>query len=95
MADRALVEQAAADIIAAVTAEFPGTTFELDFDTPRDDYEDAFLWLTPDDPDPENLNEVWAYAIKLVQDVYDEKDVYLVARVRGGVIIRERDYESE
>jgi hypothetical protein len=95
VADRALVEQAANDIIAAVTAEFAGTSFELDFETQRDDYEDAFLWLTPADSDPERVNEVWAYAIKLVQDVYNEKDVYLVARVRGSVVIRDREYETE
>ena len=95
MADRAIVEQVAGDIIAAVVAEFPGTGLELDFETPRDDYEDAFLWLAPTDTEPEVVNEVWAYAIKLVQQAYDEKDVYLVSRVRGAVIIREREYESE
>lgn len=91
MAERATVERAGHEIMAAVSAEFPDVSLTLDFETPRDDYEDAYLWLTSPDADPEHLNEVWAYTIKLVQAAYDTEDVYLVARVRGAIIIRDRE----
>ena len=35
--------------------------------------------------------QIWGYAIKLVQDAYQAGDVYLVARMKGaGIIDRER-----
>ena len=91
MAERSLVEPLAAEIIAEVSREFPRASLELDFDAPRDDHEDAYLWVTPGTADREEINDLWGFVIKLVQDAYQERDVYLVARMRGaGVIIRER-----
>lgn len=94
MTERATVERAGYEIMAAVSAEFPDAKLALDFETPRDDYEDAYLWLTSPDTDPEHLNEVWAYTIKLVQAAYETEDVYLTARVRGAIIIRDREADS-
>lgn len=91
MATREEAERVAGRIIEAVTREFPGVSLELDFDSPRDDHEDARLWITPGTDDREEINEIWGYAIRLVQDAYNGEDVYLVARMKGaGVIERER-----
>ena len=91
MATREDAERAAGRIIEAVTREFPGVSLQLDFESPRDDHEDARLWITANTDDREEINEIWGYAIKLVQDVYNDEDVYLVARMKGaGVIARER-----
>ena len=91
MASREDTERVARAIIDAVAREFPGVALHLDFDTPRDDHEDAHLWITPGTEDREEINEIWGYAIKLVQDAYNDEDVYLVARMKGvGVIDRER-----
>ncbi len=91
MATREDTERIAAKIIDAVSHEFPGVALALDFDTPRDDHEDAHLWISPGTDDREEINEIWGYAIKLVQDAYNGEDVYLVARMKGaGVIDRER-----
>ena len=91
MATREEAERVAGRIIDAVVREFPGVGLQLDFDSPRDDHEDARLWITPGTDDREEINEIWGYAIRLVQDAYNEEDVYLVARMKGaGIIDRER-----
>ncbi|MEX0801238.1 MAG: hypothetical protein WD379_08475 [Dehalococcoidia bacterium] len=96
MADRADVERVAARIIEAVSREFPGVTLALDFGTPTDDHEDAYLWIDAPTTEREEVNEIWGYAIKLVQDAFSDEDVYLVARMRGaGIIDRERTGDKE
>jgi hypothetical protein len=96
MADRENTERVAAQIIEAVTREFPSVAVMLDFETERDDQEDAFLWITPGTDDREDINDIWGYAIKLVQDAYNDEDVYLVARMKGvGVIDRERSQDAD
>lgn len=96
MATREDTERVARRIIDAVTREFPGVTLHLDFDTPRDDHEDAHLWITPGTGDREEINEIWGYVIKLVQDAYNDEDVYLVARMKGaGIIDRERPSDAD
>lgn len=96
MANRAETEHAAAQIIEDIEREFPGIAVQLDFDTPRDDHEDAYLWITPGTEDSEEIKEIWGYAIKLVQDAYNETDVYFVARIRGaGTIDRERQSDAD
>jgi hypothetical protein len=91
MATREDAERAAGRIIEAVTREFPGVSLQLDFESPRDDHEDARLWISANTDDREEINDIWGYAIKLVQDAYNDEDVYLVARMKGvGVIDRER-----
>ncbi len=96
MAERAETERIAAAIVEAVTGEFPGVQMTVDFETPRDDHEDAFLWIRPGTDDREEINEIWGYAIKLVQDAYRDEDVYLVARMRGvGVVDRERTGDAD
>lgn len=96
MATREDTERVAAGIIDAVTREFPGVTLQLDFDSPRDDHEDARLWITADTDDREEINEIWGYVIKLVQDAYNDEDVYLVARMKGaGIIDRERPSDAD
>lgn len=83
-------------VIEAVSREFPSVSLELDFDTPRDDHEDAYLWITPDSDEREEVNELWAFVVHHVQAAFDEEDVYLVARVRGvGPIIRDRPQDKE
>lgn len=96
MAERPMVESVAGEIIHTVSREFPGVALELDFETPRDDHEDAYLWITPNTEDREEINEIWAVAIKMVQDAFEDRDVYLVARMRGaGAIIRDRPLDKE
>jgi len=96
MATREDAERVASRIIDAVTREFPGVSLQLDFDSPRDDHEDARLWITPGTDDREEINEIWGYAVKLVQDAYNEEDVYLVPRMKGvGVIDRERPSDAD
>ncbi len=96
MANREATERIGRAITDAVTREFPGVALRLDFDTPRDDHEDAYLWITANTDDREEINDIWGYAIKLVQDAYDEKDVYLVARMKGvGIIDRERPSDAD
>jgi hypothetical protein len=96
MADRETTERVARTLITAVQREFPGVTISLDFDTERDDYEDAFLWIVPATEDRDEINEIWGYAIKLVQDAYNDEDVFLVARMKGvGVIDRERPSDAD
>ena len=96
MASRAETEHAAAQIIEDITREFPGVTVRLDLETPRDEHEDAYLWITPGSDDTEEIKEIWGYAIKLVQDAYNEADVYFVARIKGaGIIERERPSDAD
>jgi hypothetical protein len=96
MADRETIERVAGGIIAAVEREFKGVSLRLDFETETGDHEDAFLWMTADTDDREEINEIWGFAIKLVQDAYNEDDVYLVARMKGvGVIDRERSMDAD
>jgi hypothetical protein len=96
MADSETTKRAASELISAVQREFPGVTLELDFETDRGDHEDAFIWITPGTEDREEINEIWGYAIRLVQDAYNEEDVYLVARMKGvGVIDRERPRDAD
>lgn len=96
MASRPETEHAGARLIEDLEREFPGVTLQLDFDTPRDDHEDAYLWITPNTDDSEEIKEIWGYAIKLVQDAYNEADVYFVARMKGaGIIDRERPSDAD
>ena len=96
MATREDTERVAGRIIRAVTREFPGVTLMLDFESPRDDHEDARLWISPGTDDREEINEIWGYAIRLVQDAYNDYDVYLVARMKGaGIIDRERPSDAD
>ena len=96
MADRETIERVAAEIIAAVESEFKATTVRLDLEAEVGDHEDAILWITAGTDDREEINEIWGYAIKLVQDAYNEEDVYLVARMKGvGVIDRERSMDAD
>lgn len=76
--------------------EFPGMALRLDFETPRDDHEDAYLWITPETDDREEINDIWGFVIQMVQDAYQEHDVYLVARMRGvGTIVRDRPSDAD
>jgi hypothetical protein len=96
MANRETTQRVAAEIVAAVEAEFKGTSVSIDFETETDEHEDAFLWITPNTGDREEIKEIWGYAIKLVQDAYAEEDVYLVARMKGvGVIDRKRSLDAD
>ena len=96
MAERQDVEQVARGIIEDTSREFPGVSLRLDFQTPRDDHEDAYLWITPGTDDREEINDIWGFVIKLVQDAYQEHDIYLVARMRGvGTILRDRPSDGD
>jgi hypothetical protein len=95
VAEPELTLEVARRIAEAVQREFPRARVDIDLDTPRDEHEDAYLWLEPGTADEEELHETWAYLIKLVQEAYDEEDVYLVARVRGAVILRDRPADKE
>ena len=96
MADSERARHVAEAIIDAVTREFPGVSITLDFETERDDREDAFLWIAAGTDDREEINEIWGYTIKLVQDAYSDDDVYLVARMKGvGVIDRKRSVDAD
>jgi hypothetical protein len=96
MADRETSERAARRIIEELTREFPGVEAELDFETEREEHEDAFLWISAGAKDEEEIKEIWGYAIKLVQDAYANEDVYLVARMKGaGVIDRDRPPDQD
>jgi hypothetical protein len=96
MAERQAVERVAQTLIEAVEREFPGVTLTLDFETDRGDHEDAYLWIEPGTDDREEINEIWGYAIRLVQDAYNDEDIYLVARMKGvGVIDRERPRDAD
>ena len=59
MVERSEVERVAAEIIAEVSREFPAASLELDFEAPRDDHEDAYLWITPGTGDREEINDLW------------------------------------
>jgi hypothetical protein len=96
MADQKTTRLVADRLVGALTREFPVVTATLDFDTERGDHEDAYLWITAGTKDSEEINEIWGYAIKLVQDAYNEDDVYLVARMKGvGVIDRKRSADAD
>ena len=96
VAERQDVERVAREIIAAASHEFPRVSLHLDFETPRDDHEDAYLWITPGTDDRDEINDIWGFVIQLVQDAYQEQDIYLVARMRGvGSILRERPLDKE
>jgi hypothetical protein len=96
MADRETTERVAQALMDSLRREFPDVTMTLDFERERDDHEDAYLWITPRTDDREEINEIWGYAIKLVQDAYNEEDVYLVARMKGvGVIDRKRSLDAD
>ncbi len=96
MAERQDVERVAQGIIAGASREFPAVSLHLDFETPRDDHEDAYLWITPETDDREEINDIWGFVIHMVQDAYKEKDIYLVARMRGvGTIVRERPSDAD
>ena len=96
MAERQDVAQVAQRIIEGASREFPGISLRLDFETPRDDHEDAYLWITPGTDDREEINDIWGFVIKMVQDAYREDDIYLVARMRGvGTIVRDRPSDAD
>ncbi len=96
MAERQDVERVAHGIIGDASREFPGVSLRLNFETPRDDHEDAYLWITPGTDDREEINDIWGFVIQMVQDAYQEHDIYLVARMRGvGTIVRERPSDAD
>ncbi len=96
MAERQDVERVAQGIIEGASREFPGVSLHLDFETPRDDHEDAYLWITPGTDDREEINDIWGFVIQLVQDAYQEHDIYLVARMRGvGTILPDRPSDAD
>jgi hypothetical protein len=96
VAERQDVEQVARGIIDGTSREFPGVSLRLDFETPRDEHEDAYLWITPERDDREEINDIWGFVIKLVQDAYQEHDICLVARMRGvGTILRDRPSDAD
>ncbi len=96
MAEHQDVERVAQGIIEDVSREFSGVSLRLDFETPRDDHEDAYLWITPETDDREEINDIWGFVRHMVQDAYKEKDIYLVARMRGvGTIVRERPSDAD
>ncbi len=70
MAERRDVERVAQGIIEDATREFSGIFLRLDFETPRDDHEDAYLWITPGTDDREEINDLWGFVIHMVQDAY-------------------------
>ena len=96
VAEREDVERVAQGIIEGASRAFPGVSLRLDFETPRDDHEDAYLWITPETDDREEINDIWGFVIQMVQDAYREDDIYLVARMRGvGTIVRDRSSDSD
>ncbi len=96
MAERRDVERVARGIIEDASHEFAGIVLRLDFETPRDDHEDAYLWITPGTDDREEINDIWGFVIQMVQDAYREDDIYLVARMRGvGTIVRDRPSDAD
>ena len=96
MAEHQDVERVAQGIIEDVSREFPGVSLRLDFETSRDEHEDAYLWITPGRDDREEINDIWGFVIQMVQDAYREDDIYLVARMRGvGTIVRDRSSDSD
>jgi hypothetical protein len=96
MANRETTARVAEAVISALTREFPNVAVFLDFETERDDHEDAYVWIAAGAADQEEIAEIWGYAIKLVQDAYNDNDVYLVARMKGvGVIDRERPRNAD
>ena len=96
MAERQDVERVARGIIEDASREFPGVSLHLEFEAPRDDHEDAYLWITPETDDREEINDIWGFIIQMVQDAYQEHDIYLVARMRGvGTIVRERPSDAD
>ncbi len=96
MAERQDVERVARGIIEDASREFSGIVLRLDFETPRDDHEDAYLWITPGTDDREEINDIWGLVIQMVQEAYREDDIYLVARMRGvGTIVRDRPSDAD
>jgi len=90
------VRALAGEIIEQVEREFTGATLELDFDHPRQEHEDAVLWVTAPDDDDEAWGELWGFVIGLVQEAFQQHDVYLVARPKGRqVVLRERATDKE
>jgi hypothetical protein len=82
--------------MAAVASEFPRAMLELDFETETDEHEDAYLWITPGTDDEDEIKDLWGFAIGLVEDAFEDEDVYLVARMRGvGIIMRDRPEDQE
>lgn len=96
MAHREQVRRIATAIIGEVRREFPNASLELDFDYPRQEHEDAYLWLSlPEGAEEEEVNDLWGFLIQLVQRAFQEEDVYLVARLKGRTIIRDRPADKE
>ncbi len=96
VAGRQDVERVARGIIEDASREFPGVSLRLDFETPRDDHEDAYLWITAGTDDREEINDIWGFVIQMVQVSYREDDIYLVARMRGvGTIVRDRPSDAD
>ena len=96
MADRQSVERVANRVMAAIASEFPRAMLELDFETETQEQEDAYLWITPGTDDEDEIKDLWGFAIGLVEDAFEDEDVYLVARMRGvGIIMRDRPEDQE
>ena len=47
------------------SGRFPGILVvvpgHLDFETPRDDHEDAYLWITPGTDDRDEISDIWGF----------------------------------
>ena len=97
VADRSQVLQVAQEIIRQVQREFPDASLELDWDHPRQEHEDVYLWVSipQADDDDEEVGDLWGFVIHLVQRAFQEDDVYLTARMRGRTVIRDRSSDKE
>jgi hypothetical protein len=89
VAERQDVEQVAQRIIEGASREFPGISLRLDFETSRDDQEDAYLWITPGTDDREEINDIWGFVIQLVKDAYQR-----ARHLSGGPYARRRHYSA-
>jgi hypothetical protein len=95
VAELELVRRIAAVIIREVQREFPHADLKLDFDYPRQEHEDAYLWVSAPEAEEEEVNDLWGFLIELVQRAFQEEDVYLVARMQGRTVIRDRSMDKE
>jgi len=89
------VRRTAERIIREVQREFPNAALKLDFDYPRQEHEDAYLWVSAPDAEDEEVSNLWGFLIELVQRAFQEEDVYLVARMQGRTVIRDRPMDKE
>ncbi len=89
MAEHQDVERVAQAIIEDISREFPGVSLRLDFETSREEHEDAYLWITPGTDDREEINDIWGFVIQLVQG-----RVSRARHLSGGANARRRHYSA-